>query len=312
MQLTYWGFYAYQKMILSVFYTQNPESPFHRLSYFLSCPGPLLLKLSGLCHCFEICCNFQFQVMFKGTIIPITKKSKWNPRNSRTCTGSVASRFGFYNAGVTHSSLLSRPAQRKLSLSRHKLWNITMQSVPQSYLITVIALQCHHLTMSSLSRWGTSRICATYARCRQTRRRRSRRRTTWVSSRRRPWTPPTWRPPSTTSSQVKRAPSMFFRWALPSLSSHYSWLLLPYCVGVTTNEIFWCRTSPFQFDLFLPTCIVMKWIHLSPRQISFISPPRNPPDRVPKVCVVPWRGGRDPPHQLGDDQCQAHCQHWGC
>ena len=56
----------------------------------------------------------------------------------------------------------------------------------------------------------------------------------------------------------------------------------------------------------------MKWIHLSPRQISFISPPRNPPDRVPKVCVVPWRGGRDPPHQLGDDQCQAHCQHWGC
>ena len=40
---------------------------------------------------------------------------------SRTCTGSVTSRFGFYNAGVTHSSLLSRPAQRKQSLSRQEV-----------------------------------------------------------------------------------------------------------------------------------------------------------------------------------------------
>ena len=147
---------------------------------------------------------------------------------SRTCTGSVTSRFGFYNAGVTHSSLLSRPAQRKQSLSRYEIWKY---HIAQSYLITMIALQCHHLTMCSLSRWETSRICATYARCQQTRRRRSRRRTTWVSSRRRPWTPPTWRPPSTTSSQVKRGPSMSFRWALPSLSSHYSWLFITMLCG---------------------------------------------------------------------------------
>lgn len=39
---------------------------------------------------------------------------------------------------------------------------------------------------------------------------------------------------------------------------------------------------------------------------------RNPSDCVSKVCLVPWGGGRDQAGQLGDYQCQADGQHWGC
>ena len=39
---------------------------------------------------------------------------------------------------------------------------------------------------------------------------------------------------------------------------------------------------------------------------------RNPSDCVSKVCLVPWGGGRDQAGQLGDYQCQANGQHWGC
>lgn len=39
---------------------------------------------------------------------------------------------------------------------------------------------------------------------------------------------------------------------------------------------------------------------------------RNPSDCVPKVCLVSRGGGRDQAGQLGDDQCEAHCQHGGC